>query len=200
MGKRSNFERVDKDYYQTPPEAVRPLAPFLPEGHFTFIEPCAGDGRLIRHITELAPGAQCLRASDIEPDADEGIDTQDALTLDTTVEVAAGLRIRPDLVITNPPWSRDRKSGFLLHRMIERFVEIAPTWLLFDSDWMHTMQAQPYMSQWCSKIVSIGRVKWIEGSKMTGKDNCCWYLFDKRAREFLPVPMIFGRGITPFMK
>jgi hypothetical protein len=29
------------------------------------------------------------------------------------------------------------------------------------------------------KIVSIGRVKWIEDSKSVGKDNCCWYLFDR---------------------
>jgi hypothetical protein len=27
--------------------------------------------------------------------------------------------------------------------------------------------------------VSVGRVKWIPDSKMTGKDNCCWYLFDQ---------------------
>ena len=31
---------------------------------------------------------------------------------------------------------------------------------------------------YCKKVVSIGRVKWIEGSKSTGMDNSCWYLFD----------------------
>ena len=30
------------------------------------------------------------------------------------------------------------------------------------------------------KVVSVGRIKWIKDSKSTGKDNCCWYLFDKR--------------------
>ena len=34
-----------------------------------------------------------------------------------------------------------------------------------------------YMT-YCRSIVSVGRVKWIEDSKGTGKDNCCWYLFD----------------------
>ena len=29
----------------------------------------------------------------------------------------------------------------------------------------------------CTDIVSVGRVKWIPDSKMTGKDNCCWYRF-----------------------
>jgi hypothetical protein len=28
------------------------------------------------------------------------------------------------------------------------------------------------------KIVSIGRVKWIEDSAGSGKDNAAWYLFD----------------------
>jgi len=28
--------------------------------------------------------------------------------------------------------------------------------------------------------VAIGRVKWIEGSKFTGKDNAYWYKFDSR--------------------
>jgi hypothetical protein len=30
----------------------------------------------------------------------------------------------------------------------------------------------------CSDIVAIGRVKWTEGSKHTGKDNYAWYRFD----------------------
>ena len=49
MGKRSDFERVPRDYYPTPYDAVKPLLPHLPE-NFTFAEPCAGDGRLIQHL------------------------------------------------------------------------------------------------------------------------------------------------------
>jgi hypothetical protein len=74
--------------------------------------------------------------------------------------------------ITNPPW--DRKA---LHPIIENLSRQLPTWLLFDADWMHTKQSVPFMP-WLHKIVSVGRVKWIPDSKMTGKDNCCWYLFD----------------------
>ena len=53
MGKRSDFERVPRDYYPTPIEAVRPLIPHLPKTGL-FAEPCAGDGRLIRHIEQLS--------------------------------------------------------------------------------------------------------------------------------------------------
>ena len=82
--------------------------------------------------------------------------------------------IKADLIITNPPWDRR-----LLHPMIERFSEIRPTWLLFDADWAHTLQARPFLPL-CCKIVSVGRVKWLEGTQHTSKDNCAWYLFGTR--------------------
>jgi len=53
---------------------------------------------------------------------------------------------------------------------------LAPTWLLFDADWMHTKQAEEYLSR-CEKIISVGRLKWIADSDHAGKDNCAWYLF-----------------------
>ena len=73
--------------------------------------------------------------------------------------------------------------------MIDHFALQCPTWLLFDADWPHTKQSQPYMD-WLVKIVSVGRLKWIPDSKMTGKDNCCWYLFDATNKE---VTQFYGR-------
>lgn len=163
MGKRSDFERNERDYYQTPIKAVEPLITHLPDT-FTFAEPCAGDGRLVQNIAKLTNnGGVATFMCDIEPQED-WIMVGDALE--------AVIPETVDYIITNPPW--DRK---LLHPMIERFAAIKPTWLLFDADWMHTMQSIPYMP-WCSKIVSVGRVKWIEGSTSVGKDNAAWYLFD----------------------
>ena len=81
--------------------------------------------------------------------------------------------IGPGYIITNPPW-----SVYLLHPLIEHFSAMRPTWLLIYADWMHTRQSAPFMP-WCRKIVSVGRVKWIPDSKMTGKDNCVWMLFDQ---------------------
>ena len=81
-----------------------------------------------------------------------------------------------------------------MHRLIAHFQRIAPTWLLIDYDWSATKQAAPFMPH-CSDIVTIGRVKWIEGSKHTGKDNHAWYRFDIRhkRRPCLPRPRP-GRG------
>jgi len=47
---------------------------------------------------------------------------------------------------------------------------------LNDADWIHTKQSIPFMPR-LRKIVSVGRVKWFD--KTAGKDNACWYLFDR---------------------
>ena len=161
MGKRSSFERFERDYYKTPFKAAKPLFPHLPFG-VKFCEPCAGNGRL---INLLGGYAQCVASYDIEPDA-TWIKQGDATQL-TILDLNGA-----NMIITNPPWTRD-----ILHPIIERCSMLAPTWLLFDADWMHTRQSQPYMGI-CQSIVSVGRVKWIDDSPHLGKDNCCWYLFD----------------------
>lgn len=158
MGKRSDFARNPRDFYPTPEAAVLPLVPFLDRGA-TFIEPCAGDGALVRHLERH--GLHCAGQYDIEPQA-AGIVQQDYTDLKDC---------GADYIITNPPWDRP-----LLHPMLDHWRKLAPTWLLFDADWAHTRQARPYLD-YCAHIVSVGRVKWIPDSKMTGKDNCAWYLF-----------------------
>ncbi len=171
MGKRSDFERNPRDYYPTPYEAVIPLlphlqAPYAARGHRArFIEPCAGDGRLVSHLEQN--GLQCVYSCDIEPQA-PGIEQRDVLFFDAPLPPC-------DLIITNPPWDRDA-----LHAMIDRFSAHAGTWLLFDSDWMFTAQATPFRHL-CEKIVSVGRISWMENG-VSGMDNCCWYLFSKLHR------------------
>jgi len=172
MGKRSSFKRVERDFYPTPREAVLPLLPHLP-ADLTYWEPCAGDGALIDAIWVDSGQNEriCKMASDIVPGSHNVI-TIDALSVSRhTVSHEWGC----DFIITNPPW--DRK---ILHPMIEHFSAMRPTWLLFDADWVHTRQSAPFQP-YLRKIVSIGRVKWIPDSKMTGKDNCAWHLFDKSA-------------------
>ena len=161
MSKRARqFERRKNDAYDTPYSAVVPLLDHLPT-RVCFIEPCAGDGAIVRHLTQH--GHHCVEAFDVEP-RDDNVGHGDALT--ATADPDA------DMFITNPPWTRE-----LLHPMIVHLSAQLPTWLLFDADWAHTRQAVPYLKL-CHKIVSVGRVKWIPDSPFTGKDNCAWYLFD----------------------
>ena len=165
MGKRSDFERKPRDFYPTPIEAVTPLLSHLNE-NFMFVEPCAGDGQLCRHLEYF--GGICMWASDIEPQL-EGIHKNDFS------EIGDNEVLESNYIITNPPWNRS-----LLHPMIEHFIKLRPTWLLFDADWAHTKQSAPYIKH-CGEIISVGRIKWF--GNMTGKDNCAWYLFDREVNN-----------------
>ena len=114
MGKRSEFDRIPRDFYPTPPSAIKPLLPYLHNADVKlFCEPCAGDGQLI-DMLELA-GLMCCYKSDIEPRRSD-IVQHDALELEEMKILEA------DAIITNPPWRRD-----LLHLMIEYFMSLKPT-------------------------------------------------------------------------
>lgn len=158
MGKRSEFVRREKDFYPTPPEAVKPLLPYL-NPHTRYIEPCVGQGHLVEALA--AHGHECIGQYDLPVD------------VCTTQYNLNGA----DCFITNPPWDRS-----ILHPAIENLRCQAPTWLLFDADWAHTKQASNHL-KYCHTIISVGRVKWIAESKHTGKDNAAWYLFVGKETE-----------------
>ena len=172
MGKRSLFPRVLQDAYQTPPEAVAPLLPHLEPGS-RFIEPCAGEGRLIEHL--VGAGHKCVGQCDLPIDAR------------TWRYVSA----EPGVVfLTNPPWRRD-----VLHPIIANLSDQLPTWLLLDAAWIHTKQSSPYLPR-LQKIVSVGRVRWIKNSPFTGKDDCAWHLFDLPRPDGIAITHFIGRADT----
>lgn len=170
MGRRSDFPRRPMDSYETPANAVIPLMPFI-EGLSTFAEPCAGRGKLVAALE--AKGLRCSYQGDI-------LYGEDALATTDYGDC--------DVIITNPPWTRP-----ILHPLILHFQKIAPTWLIFDADWMHNVQAAPFLDQ-CSHIVAIGRLKWMAKSDNTGKDNVAWYRFDHRHSGG---PKFYGRKPKP---
>lgn len=164
MGKRSTFKRRKSDLYRTPEEAVAPLLRFLPP-QTRFAEPCAANGQLVDALQKAGHSAHYI--GDLIPGRGDVLQ-QDALSWRPVPRP-----LRPiSSIITNPPWRRE-----LMHSMIIHFARMLPTWLLFDADWVHTQQSAPFQP-YLHKVVSVGRVKWIPGSRMTGKDNCAWHLFD----------------------
>lgn len=178
MGKRSNFRRRPQDKYRSfDPRAAATLAPHLPWG-CRFWEPCAGAADLIKNLQPYGP--ECVVATDISPEC-EGVYRLDALTVTREDVDVTGV----SHIITNPVWTRP-----ILHQMIDLFSAMRPTWLLFDADWMHTTQSKMAnrhgvrtasdLMQHCVKVVSVGRLCWIEGTNQSGKDNVAWHLFDAR--------------------
>jgi len=178
IGKRSSFKRVEKDLYRTIDwRAVASLSPFLNPGT-KYAEPCWGYGDLESWLS--FKGHECVYRSDIQPHYND-ILQKDALELNSDDLSTA------ECIITNPPWTRN-----ILHPMIERLSRLKPTWLLFDSDWAFTKQAQHYLDSYCTDIVAIGRLVWIPDTNISGKDNCSWYRFDARKGPELP-PFFFSR-------
>jgi hypothetical protein len=160
MSKRApgRFERSPRDFYATPSKAVLPLIPHLRRaGIRTFAEPCCGEGDLIRHLE--AHGLRCVYAGDLGTG-------QDALARSHYGSANA--------IITNPPFTRP-----VMHALITHFQSIAPTWLLIETDWLFTQQAESFLPH-CSEVVCIGRVQWEPGSKHTSLDNYGWARFDVR--------------------
>ena len=156
MGKRSDFERIEKDFYRSIDPVIGQKLEFHIEPGAKYYEPCVGSFDLVRNLLYL----DCVGHSDITT----GLDA-----FSITKETVVGA----DYIVTNPPWTRS-----ILHPMINHFRVLAPkgTWLLFDAPWMHTKQARPYL-KYCDLIVNVGRVNWIPDTKMKGKDDVCWYHF-----------------------
>jgi hypothetical protein len=125
----------------------------------------------VRHLESF--GLRCVYEGDIATG-------QDALALDQY----AGAQVS----ITNPPYVRP-----LMHALIWHFARILPTWLLIETDWASTKQAAPFMPS-CSDIVSVGRLRWIEGTTMCGKQNFAWYRFVARHSAG---PIFHAHGSVP---
>jgi hypothetical protein len=202
MTKYSDFEKIPQDQYFTPEKAVTPLGPFL-EPNTTFYEPCAGDGRLVAHLENLGMGLACTGYSDLDPtsarmtadDFFNGAIYNDVVKKDALEVTLADLN-GADSIITNPPWTRTKASGYLLHKMIVHFSDMVPTWLLFDASWANTGQAAPYMDR-CTDIVAIGRVKWFPNTTQSGKKDACWYRFSKPSLRTTTAPLWHGKGLLP---
>lgn len=172
MGKRSNFEKVTKDFYPTtdPKVLTQPFVNFV-RGK-TYAEPCYGDGDLEDLLMDVA---KCKWRSDIR-------ETVGCSKVMDALELTPYDLKDCDYIITNPPFSKD-----ILLPLIDHFVSLKPTFLLLPADMMHNKYFVPYMNM-CDNVMSIGRVCWFpkDGKKVSSTDNFAWYTFTK------------GYGVTTF--
>lgn len=157
------FEKRPRNFYPTPLSAVKALKGILPN-NFSFCEPCAGAGDLVRHLEAEFEEAVCFLPMDIEPQAD-WVMKGDALNIS-----AEDLEYC-DVIITNPPF--DWKT---VKPMMDHFISLKHTIMLLPADFIHNIRFAPYL-KWCYLIKSIGRVKWIEDSKGSGVENYIWAFF-----------------------
>lgn len=184
MGKRSNFELKKHGQYYTPESAIAPLIKHLPTP-LRYIEPCAGNGAIARY---LAPyDIRCTAAFDIEPGLASGINI---VKRDATLLMPADIPPYTTHAVTNPPWPKRGDQRVTL-RIIRRMLELDLTAvMLLPASFMHVQYAGQLLRDHCTRIISVGRVKWVEGSPYTSLDDACWYIFrpeqNRRAPRFYP--------------
>jgi hypothetical protein len=162
--RQSRFAKKERCAYDTiDPRAVAALRPHI--RHLTrFIEPCAGKGDLVRQLQAI--GLECVDQFDIAPRS-EAIRQQDALEWAAPWGEGAP-------IITNPPFDWPQ-----LGKLIRHFITQAPdVWLLLEANWAHTLRAAPFLDH-CPRIVSIGRLRWEEGSRHSSTKDYAWYLFGR---------------------
>lgn len=169
MSKRSDFDKVPKDFYPSTDKKIL-VEGFVKEVRDkTYAEPCWGEGDL----EDLLRGvATCGWRSDIR---------------DTSPfsKQMAGTQVTPydirncDLLVSNPPFTRQ-----VLLPLIDHFVTLKPTWLLLPAGFMNNIYFGPYMKK-CSKVVSIGRICWfpVNGKRVASTDDFCWYYWEEGADE-----------------
>lgn len=199
MGKYSDNERNDRDYYPTPIKGVQPLFKHL-KPNSSFIEPCWGDGRLVDHIEENTD-ATCVYGSDVDPQFKLNSRNEPITPTNYSVGTHSALdpilseiadRTQADYFITNPPWLNSKASGYLLNTLINSLSSIRPTWLLLKGAYLFNQRSAQSISV-CKEIVPIGRLKWIENSEHSGKEDCAWFLFDQTTPQVTVGPTVHPR-------
>ena len=165
MGKYSNFDKVDKDFYPTiDPACMTPMFINL-NRKSTYAEPCYGNGDLEDMLMETA---HCVWRSDIRKTVGCS-KVQDALSITESDLIDA------DKIITNPPYTRRD-----LLPMIDHFLTLKDTWLLLPADFMHNKYFSPYVGK-CRLILSVGRMYWQDNKSPAtncsnseiGRKPCC---------------------------
>ena len=166
MGKRTDYERVPHDLYETPLSAVTALLPWL-EPATRFVEPCIGRGALAGHLKRA--GHVLVAAHDLPDDA--------------RVMRYGALEGRGVLAISNPPfWGRPRD----LHALIANVSDQATFWALLQHDWLANAGSGVLASR-VRTVIPVGRLKLIPNSRHSGMDNVAWVKFTHPSDE----PTIF---------
>ena len=165
-------DKVGRDaYYTSDPKAHLALCQHLPD-NFSYIEPCAGSGELIKGIQSLIPGANCVQAIEIDVNSKNNVsDTEITIGDSTKVEFK-----ECDFIITNPPFSKEYKKVCFEIIKKSMFHAKEGAWMLLPLGWVCNKDFQFFMSH-CVMVVPIGRVKWFADSPSQESSDSVWMLF-----------------------
>jgi len=170
------FERVEDDFYPTPPENVDCLAHYIDVSRKAVWEPACGEGHVSKRLFQL--GAYVISTDLI--DRGYGKAPLDFLACPRMPPALTNGRDRQPAIITNPPY------GDLAEHFVEAALELTKpvdgmVAMFMRNEWDmacsrdHLFENHPaYML----KICVTKRPRWFPGSKGSPRHNYAWYVWD----------------------
>jgi hypothetical protein len=189
MGKHeTNYARVERDYYPTPPWVVDALAEHVDLTGKIIWECAAGGGQMAEALK--AAGAAQVYATDV---ANYGY------PLDATFDFVTGPtpKLRFDLIVTNPPWGQ---GGRLAVKFIEAGLHHIANGgvlaLLLSTDF-DSASLRPRLFRNCDhfvgKVVLTRRIVWFrrnDGVREAPKENAAWYVWARPVLRMIRQPPV----------
>lgn len=173
--RNSNYERKDRDFYETPEWVTEALLPHIPlESGSRVWECAAGRGKIGRVLLRKFSVAM----TDIEPNAAWGIERKDFIRSPDALANWV-----PTGIFTNPPYEHAAEfCRIALEHM--RHVD-GVVGMLFKTDFDHAKTRSDLFGRcpaFAKKIVLTKRIVWFEpphGAKGKGpSENHAWFIWD----------------------
>lgn len=180
--RNSEYARIERDAYQTPPHVTEYLLPHIPEEIGLIWEPAYGKGQMADVLARRGP----VYGTDIDPACAPCGEPVDFL-LDNGEEFCRQIKMQTSKrragIITNPPYIHAAEFCRRALQLTE------PHWgfvaMLLKTDFDHAVTRKDLFADhpaWAKRIVLTKRIRWFEpvpGEKSSGpSENHAWFIWD----------------------
>lgn len=177
----SGYERIEADFYPTPPENVDCLLANILLDRVVW-EPACGNGAISKRLAELG---HTVISTDLHDQGygEAGMDFLDQIDLPTIGRYAddGPAYAVPKAIVTNPPY------GELVEKFINKALDLmepvrgqVAMFLRNEYDCGSRRMSLFGMPPFHKKIVVTKRPRWIEGSTGSPRHNYAWFVWDWR--------------------
>lgn len=176
----SGYKRRDSDFYATPSWVTEILVPYIPKRYYVIWEPAYGEGHIGKVLDE---NDKFVFGTDINH-KNENYQI-DFISSDAIKFCKHRLPITsPVAIVTNPPYSL--ASEFVAHAIELTKPTHGFVAMLLNNNWDTAKGNSRFTSLPCfdKKIVITKRIRWIEGSTGSPRENHAWYIWDHNRCEY----------------
>lgn len=168
------YERVEGDFYPTPPENVDCLAHYIDLRKHVVWEPACGEGHISKRIARYCAG---VFSTDLY---DRGYGTA-PLDFLAAEKLPGNAEKNCTAIVTNPPF--DELAEQFIRRALQLTEPVDGLVAMFlrnEYDMASTTRADLFEGHpaYSTKICVTKRPRWIEGSKGSPRHNYAWYVWD----------------------